>query len=131
MIKIVDFMHQSIPAVPIPPPPPGQPRGICSHCQSRGWGIRNFSAARGLGISIPRGNLWAFDTRVFEIEISFFIGKDEAFVKDWLVHQGLEKLLMFLKVCFLKLRYFFITCEHINISDKVNYILFITKQSLT
>ena len=21
-----------------------------------------------------------------------FIGKDEAFVKDWLVHQGLEKL---------------------------------------
>ena len=91
--KLIDnpFMHQSIPAVPIPPPP-RQPRGICSHCQSRGWGIRNFIAARGLGISIPRGNLWAFDTRVFEIEISFFIGKDEAFVKDWLVHQGLEKL---------------------------------------
>ena len=88
----IKVMHQSIPAVPIPPPPPGQPRGICSHCQSRGWGIRNFIAARGLGISIPRGNLWAFDTRVFEIEISFFIGKDEAFVKDWLVHQGLEKL---------------------------------------
>ena len=42
-------MHQSIPAVPIPPPP-GQPRGICSRCQSRGWGIRNFIAARGLGI---------------------------------------------------------------------------------
>ena len=87
--NFTDFMHQSIPAVPIPP---GQLRGICSHCQSRGWGIRNFIAARGLGISIPRGNLWAFDTRVFEIEISFFIGKDEAFVKDGLVHQGLEKL---------------------------------------
>ena len=85
------IMHQSIPAVPIPPPP-GQPRGICSRCQSRVWGIRNFIAAPGLGISIPRGDVWAFDTRVFEIEISFFIGKDEAFVKDWLVHQGLEKL---------------------------------------
>ena len=27
-------MHQSIPAAPIPPP--GQLRGICTHCQSRG-----------------------------------------------------------------------------------------------
>ena len=111
-------------------PPPGQPWGICSRCQSRVWGIRNFIAAPGLGISIPRGDLWAFDTRVFEIEIGFFIGKDEAFVKDWLVHQGLEKLVDVLKVCFLKFRYFFITCKHINISDKVNHILFITKQSL-
>ena len=34
---------------------------------------------------------------------------------------------MFLKVCFLNLRYFFITCKHINISDKVNYILFYHK----
>ena len=41
-------MHQSIPAVPIPPPP-GQPRGICSRCQSRVWGIRNFIAAPGAG----------------------------------------------------------------------------------
>ena len=41
-------MHQSIPAVPIPP---GQPRGICLPCQSRGWGIHNFIAAWGLGIS--------------------------------------------------------------------------------
>jgi len=47
-----------------------------------------------------------------------FIGKDEAFVEQWLVRQGLEKLA--LKVMF--------SCKHINISDKVNYILFITKQ---
>ena len=40
-------MYQSIPAVPIPPP--GQPWGICSRCQSRGWGIRNFIAAPGAG----------------------------------------------------------------------------------
>ena len=39
-------MHQSIPAVPIPP------RATVGHllrCQSRGWGIRNFIAATGLG----------------------------------------------------------------------------------
>ena len=34
---------------PPPPPSPGQPRGICSRCQSRGWGIRNFIAAPGAG----------------------------------------------------------------------------------
>ena len=50
--------------------------------------LANFIAARGLGISIPWGDPRAFDTRVFESE---FIGKDEAFVKDWLVRQGLEK----------------------------------------
>ena len=60
------------------------------------------------------------------------IGEDEAFVKDWLIRDQ-KNLSMFLKVCFLNFRYFFITCKHTNISDKVNYmyILFITKQSLT
>ena len=29
-----------------------------------------------------------------------FIGKDEAFVKDWLVHLGLEKLIDVFKVMF-------------------------------
>ena len=83
-------MHQSIPAVPISPP--GN-RGAFAHVVSPGCGaFAILSQPRGLGISIARGDLWAFDTRVFEIEISFFIGKDEAFVKDWLVHQGLEKL---------------------------------------
>ena len=42
------IMHQSIPAVPIPTPP-GQPRGICSRCQSWGWGSRNFIVALGAG----------------------------------------------------------------------------------
>jgi len=82
-------MHQSIPAVPIPP---GQPRGICSGCQSRGWGIRNFIAAWGLGICVPRGDPRAFDTRVLESAMDEFIGKDEALVEQWLVRQGLEKL---------------------------------------
>ena len=38
---------------------------------------------------------------------------------------------MFLKVCFLSFRYFFITCKHINITDKVNYILFIMTKTIT
>ena len=38
-----------------------------------------------------------------------------------------KNLLMLFKVCLLNFRYFFITCKHVNISDKVNYILFITK----
>ena len=84
------------------PPPPGQPRGICSRCQSRRRGIRNFIAARGLGICLPRGEPRAFDTRVFESAMEEFIGKDEAFVEDWLVvRQGLHKLVdVFLKGMF-------------------------------
>ena len=63
------------------------------------------------------------------------IGKDEAFVKDWLVRQGLEKPVN----VFYKYRYAFsildisslLACNHINISDKVNYILFITVKTIT
>ena len=57
-------MHQSIPAVLIPA------RATTGHllkCQSRDWGISNFIAAGGLGISLPRGDPRAFDTRVFEL----------------------------------------------------------------
>ena len=57
--------------------------------------MRNFIAARGLGICAPRGDPgrpWAFDTHVFESAMDEFSGKDEAFVGQRLVHQGLEKL---------------------------------------
>ena len=57
--KQLYIMHQSIPAVPIPP---GQPRCVCSRYQCRWWGIRNFIAARELGIGIPPGNLLIFLT---------------------------------------------------------------------
>ena len=80
------IMHQSIPAVPIPPPPPGN-RGAFAHVVSPGGGaLANFMAARRLGISIPRGDAHTCFRKMDE-----FIGKDEAFVKDWLVCQGLEK----------------------------------------
>ena len=72
-------------------------------------------------ISIPRGDPRLFDTRVFERQISLS-GRTRPFVKEWLVHQGQKTLSMFLRICFLNFRYFFITCKHINISDKVNYM---------
>ena len=73
------------------PPIPGK-CGAFAHVVSPGWGIRSFIAARGLGICVPRGDPRAFDTRVFKSAIDKFIGKDEAFVEQWLVRQGLEKL---------------------------------------
>ena len=81
------IMHQSIPAVPIPPPPPGN-RGAFAHVVSPGGGaLANFIAALGLGISTPRGDPRAFGTHVFERWVSLS-GRIHAFVKDW---QGLEK----------------------------------------
>ena len=49
-----------------PPPPPGNP-GAFAHVVSP-WAraLVNFIVALGLGISIPRGDRRAFDTRVFE-----------------------------------------------------------------
>ena len=47
-----------------PSPPPGQLRGICTPCQSRGWGISKFGMARVSGICLPRGYPRGFDTLV-------------------------------------------------------------------
>ena len=52
------FMHQSIPAAPIPPP--GQLRGICVPCQSRGGTLANLALPGGWAFTYPR----AFDTHV-------------------------------------------------------------------
>ena len=57
------LMHQSIPPAPSPAPP-GQPRGICQPCQSRGRGFSQFNATRGPGIGQPRGHHRGFDTHV-------------------------------------------------------------------
>ena len=102
-------MHQSIPAVTTPQPT----RATAGHL---------------LTLSVPGVG---HSTQAFSKDE--FIGKDEAFVKGWLVRQGLEKLVgVSVKVFFVNFRYFFITCKHIKVSDKVNYIPFIlTKQSLT
>ena len=72
-------------------PPPGN-HGAFAHVVSPGGGeLANFIAARGLGISIRRGDPRSFDTRACFRLMDEFIGNDEAFVKDWLVRQRLEK----------------------------------------
>ena len=83
-------MHQSIPAAPSPPSPPGLLRGICPPCQSRGWGICKFCTARGLGICQPQDHSWAFDTHAVtyqNITTRRFYWKKKA---DWLICQGEE-----------------------------------------
>ena len=88
-----EIMHQSIPAAPSPsPPPPGLLRGICAPCQSRGWGISKFCAARGPGICQPRGQNRAFDTHaVFcqHITTQRILMEKQA---DRLICQGREKI---------------------------------------
>ena len=113
------LMHQSIPAVPIPPP--GQPWGICQCCQSRGWGIRNFIAARGLGISIPRGESRAFDTRVFELTWRSLSGRTKPLWKTGLSVTDLKNLWKFLKVCFIYIYIHFFLCTLVLGSTNIFY----------
>ena len=84
-----------------PSPPPqatvGGGGGICSSCQSRRWGIRNFIAARGLGISLPRGDPRAFDTRVFELTWKSLSEKTRPSLKTGLSVTDSKNLWMFLK----------------------------------
>ena len=60
--RIGRLMHQSIPAVPMPPP--GN-RGAFVHVVSPGGGaFAILSRPRGLDFSVPRGDPRAFDTSV-------------------------------------------------------------------
>ena len=116
---------------PSPPPPPGGNHGAFAHIVSPGGGaFAVLSRSQGLGISVPWGDSRAFDTPVFEGRMGLS-GTTRPLSKTGLFLRDQKNLSMFLKVCFLNFRHFFITCKHINISDKVNYILFITKQSLS
>ena len=91
-------MHQSIPAAPSPPPP-GLLRGICPPCQSQGWGISKFFAARGPGICQTRGQTRAFNTHAVSfqhITTQRILWKNKlsgSFVKDG------KKLKRFVKAC--------------------------------
>ena len=84
-------------------PPPGQLRGICTHCQSRGSRI-----------SLPKSYPRAFNTRGFWLEIqtkTILSEKTSSLsliglsVKDW------TKLWRFLKVRFLDFRHFLIVYQ--------------------
>ena len=99
----MSVMHQSIPAAPNPPPPPGN-CGAFAHIVSPG----------GSGISQPQGYPRAFDTTWFltrDPNVDDFVGKDQQFVTDWLVRQGLDKLWRFLKVCFLDFMHFLLVYQ--------------------
>ena len=61
-------------------PPPGQP-GAFAHVASPGGGAFAYPERPPV-----------FAIRVSESAMEEFIGKDEAFVEDWLVRQGLDKL---------------------------------------
>ena len=78
-------MHQSIPAAPSPP---GLLRGICSPCQSRGWGICKFCTSRGPGICQPL----AFDTLAVSYQNITTQGILLEKQADWLICQGWEKI---------------------------------------
>ena len=78
-------MHQSIPAAPSPP---GLLRGICSPCQSRGWGICKFCTSRAPGICQPL----AFDTHAVSYQHITTQGILLEKQADWLICQGWEKI---------------------------------------
>ena len=76
---------------PGPPPPPGLLRGNCPPCQSQGWGICKFYAARGPGICQSRGQPRAFDTHAISyqnITPQRILLEKQA---DWFICQGWEK----------------------------------------
>ena len=59
------------------------------------------------------------------------LGRKRPLLKTDLSVRDNKNLSMFLKACFLNFRYSSITCKHLHISDKVNYLLFIAKQGNT
>ena len=84
-------MDQSIPAVPMPPPP----RATAGHLLKLsvpGVGHPQFYRSPGAGHLRTPGATPGHSTRVSESAMDEFIRKDEAFVEQWLVRQGLEKL---------------------------------------
>ena len=74
------------------PAPPGLLRDICPPCQSRGWGICKFCAARGSGIWQPQGHSRAFDTHTVSYQNittqRILLGKKA----DWLICQEQQKI---------------------------------------
>ena len=51
-------------------------------------------------------------SRAFDKHVVCFRGKDQQFVADWLVQQGLQKLVDVLKVCFLNFNMYFDLKSH-------------------
>ena len=110
----VRVMHQSIPAVPIPPPPGN--RGAFAQVVSPGGGaFAILSRPGGWALAYP-GATPGHLTHVFELTWKSLSEKTRPSLKTGLSVTDSKNLWMFLKVCFLNFRYFFIyTCKHMNI----------------
>ena len=91
-------MHQSIPAVPIPPRATTGHLLKCSNVCPGGGALAILSQPGGWALAYP-GATPGHLTHVF-LNMEEFAGKDEDFVKDWLVRHGLEKLVDVFKSMF-------------------------------
>ena len=105
-------MHQSIPAVPIPPPPPP---GHLLKFSPGGGAFAILSRPGGWALAYP-GATPGHLTRVFELTWKSLSEKTRPSLKTGLSVTDSKNLRMFLKLCFLNFRNFFIyTCKHTNI----------------
>ena len=77
---MVFVMHQSIPAVPIPPPPPCN-RGAFAHVVSPGGGAFAILSQPG-GWALAYSGATPGHLHTCFRKVDEFIGKGEAFVKD-------------------------------------------------
>ena len=75
---------------PALPPPPGLLRGICTPCQSWGWGICKFCTARGPGIRQPWGHSRGFDTHAVSYQNMTTHKVLLEKKTSWLIYQGQE-----------------------------------------
>ena len=116
---MVVIMHQSIPAVLIPPPPPRATAGHSLKLSVLGGGafatFAILSRPGGWALAYP-GAIPRHLTHVFELTWKTLSEKTRPSLKTGLSVTDSKNLWMFLKVRFLNFRYFFIyTCKHMNI----------------
>jgi len=109
------FMHQSIPAVPIPL---GN-RGEFAYAVNPGVGHSQFYRGLGTGICVPWGDPRTFDAHVFESAMDELSGKDKVLVEQCLICQGLEKLLNVFKGMCSQFWIFLHLLEMLNVKNKI------------
>ena len=83
-----------------PPNPPGNHGAFAHVVRPSGGAFTILSWPGGWALAFHGATPGHFHTRAFKSAMEEFIGKDQAFVEDWLVHQGLEKLVEVFKGMF-------------------------------
>ena len=112
------IMHQSIAAGPTPPPPGN--RGAFAHVVCpRGGTFAILLRPGGWAFANP-GATPGHLTHVFESAMDEFSGKDDVFVEQWLVRQGLEKICRCsVKGMFSQFWIFLHSLEIFNVKNKI------------